>query len=122
MVIIDVEGISQITFCQYYVVVLASANGQSFVVCYDVTEQAEMGNYEVENQEGFRINIRSDNENIYFSKGIQLGKISVPAMQLIFLVDTEHSKEIIEFSVSEGFIVTSSLDSSLRVQSSQNGF
>jgi hypothetical protein len=42
-------------------------------------------------------------------------------MQITYAVETEHFKEIQDFSVGEGYLTTTSLDSSLRVFNSHSG-
>ncbi len=59
--------------------------------------------------------LRSDNESVYFSRGIEIAKLAVPSMKVIYAVETEHFKEILDFSVAEGWLTTTSADSSLRV-------
>jgi hypothetical protein len=71
--------------------------------------------------EGFPVEMRSDNTYLYLAYGNRIEKLTVPELNHVFVVETEHVDSIIDFSLSPQTIVTTSLDKSLKVHSIQSG-
>lgn len=50
--------------------------------------------------------IKTDNQFVYFTSGIRLGKLVLPEMNPQYVIETEHSDVIINFNVSKYAAIT----------------
>eukprot|EP00347_Sterkiella_histriomuscorum_P016618 403352497 len=119
---IEVENISQVLFCNFNVIVLVKDESVAYVVSYQIGEDEpiEISSYQIQTQ-GYPAMIKTDNQNIFFSSGIRIGRLEMPDLSATFVVETEHSDVIINFSVSQYAIITTSRDSSIRCHSIDTG-
>ncbi len=58
-----------------------------------------MGSFEIMQSGGqsYPVIMRTDNTHVYFAYGIKIGKLTVPEMQDIFVMETGHSDVITNF-------------------------
>lgn len=69
-------------------------------MCYDLESESITNESTIERSSKGQTLIESGEECLYFVAGAKLGKIEVPSMKEEFLIDTEHSDEIIGMTVS----------------------
>lgn len=82
---------------------------------------AEEGRLSIKRFLGQEIFVKCAANSVIFSCGTQIGRVSVPEMQLQYQEDTQHEGKIIDFDVSETCIFTTAIDSSLRLFDIENG-
>jgi len=65
--------------------------------------------------------MKTDNNFVYLSCGIRLAKFSMPEMSSVYVIETEHSNGIIDFTLSPSNIITTSADNTVKVHTIETG-
>jgi len=103
---LDVPNVVQIDFIELYIILLHESDdgSQATMSCYQMDSTDPEGSITINQFMGQKIMMRKGEQSIYFSTGMQLGKIAVPEMELEFQEDTGHM--IFDFAVSATSIFT----------------
>jgi hypothetical protein len=67
---------------------------------------AEEGNISIKRFMGQQVKVRTATNSVVFSCGSQIGRVSIPEMELMYQEDTQHTGEILDFEVSATCIFT----------------
>ena len=117
---IDLENIEQILFCQYNLVALVNVGDAVFLISYQIDDGGELGCEEFKT-DGNKVLMKTDNNFVYLSCGIRLAKFSMPEMSSVYVIETEHSNGIIDFTLSPSNIITTSADNTVKVHTIETG-
>jgi hypothetical protein len=82
------------------------AEDQVYVVGYQIGDWQELGMYQTEIEGQSKVVLRTDNNCVYLGMGIKLYKLTIPKMQPLFVIESEHLAPIINMTVTPQAIVT----------------
>ena len=79
----------------------ADQESSAKIMCFDLESESIKGTTQIKKATSTsRVIIESGDECLFFVAGAQIGKIEVPSMTEVFKIDSGHSSEILDMSLS----------------------
>lgn len=104
---LSVKNVNQVTFCGVNVIlVIETEDLDGKIDCYALDEDEPIGTITIKSFQGQKITVKPGDSTIHYATGNIIGRISVPDMELMFQEETETTKEILDFAVSDTCIFT----------------
>ena len=103
---INVPNVSYLTFIDVYIVMLVESedSSQATLLCYQIDGEEPEGQITINQFLGQKVKIRPGDQAVVYATGAQLGRITVPDMELEYQEDAGHN--IIEFATTDTCIFT----------------
>ena len=98
---IEVKDTLDVCFCSFNIVTFQKEGEKQFKISsyqFEDEPPSETGSYQLE---GFDVLIKTFGDSVFFVCDNQIGRLSVPDMQLVFKVETLHTDTIIDFAFSQ---------------------
>ena len=105
---IDTTNVVFISYVDIYIVLMQASDEDSSeaILTCRMLYGAEEGNISIKRFMGQQVKVRTATNSVVFSCGSQIGRVSIPEMELMYQEDTQHTGEILDFEVSATCIFT----------------
>lgn len=99
---IEAAGVSYICFVDVFIVLQSQSadEEQCLLTCYQIDSPEPEGSIAIKQFLGAQCRVRPSDSSVVFACGSQLGRVSVPEMELQYQEDSGHKGGILDFSVS----------------------